>query len=92
MCVYMYIYTHMKSTFPKCYKRHSKKKWVSNVNPKFVDCRLCFGKELFIYQYIMCIYLHIYEDLLPKARSLNLAFTLGPHLLEWCYRVFEKSS
>ena len=30
----------MKSTFPKRVKRHSTQKWVSKVNPKFVDCVL----------------------------------------------------
>ena len=32
----MYIYTNMKSSFPKRVKRQLKK-WASNVNPKFVD-------------------------------------------------------
>ena len=33
---YVHMYTHMKSSFPKRVKRHSKK-WVSNVNAKFRD-------------------------------------------------------
>ena len=35
-----------------------------------------------IYSY-MCIYIHIYEEIFHKTRSLNLALTLVTHVLEW---------
>ena len=47
------------------------KNWISNVNNV---CRLCSGKELLVYVYV--IYLHIYVEFFPKTRFLNLALTL----------------
>ena len=65
------MYTRVKSSFPKRVKRHSKKN-VSNVNSKYVDWVL---EKSSSYVYIR-IYLHIYEELFPKTRSLNLSLKI----------------
>ena len=55
--------TYMKSASPKSVKCHSKNKWVSNVNPKFVDCVLEKSSS--------CMYTCIYVYIFMKSSSLK---------------------
>ena len=65
----------MKRYFPKRVKRHLKKKGVSNVNPKFVDCVL--KKALFINVYIRSLNLAlIFETHILEWRLTRLGKAL----------------
>ena len=63
----------MKSSFPKCVKRHSRR-WACNTNAKFKDCLLV---KSFSHMYIsVCICVYIYVGLFCKTWSPILALTL----------------
>ena len=60
-----YVYGHMKSSFPKRDKRHSKK-WVYIANANFVDCILEKSSSYIYTHTQMCI--PLYEELFSKTR------------------------
>ena len=66
--VYIYIYIFVKSSFPKRAKWHSK----IGLKCQSQVCRLCFGKELFIYVYIWVDLTYLW-----RALSQNTISELG---------------
>ena len=76
-------YVHIKSSFPKRFKRHSRK-WACNANFKFKDCVLV---KSFSHVYI-CVY--IYEKFFSKTWSRKLTLASRHRFLDWRLTHFGK--
>ena len=76
---------HLKS-YPQRVKHHSRK-WAYNANAMFKGCVLVKSFSYIVY---MRIYVQIYEELISKTWSLNLALALRHQFLDWCLTRFGK--
>ena len=92
ICVYILICTcaHRYSSFRKRVKHHYKSGFqMSILSLQIVDWDL-EKNSLYIYGYTR-VYLHIYVELFPKTRYLNLVLTFETHFSEWCLTRFGKA-